>query len=77
MTFAGRKPVALHIRTDGDSIIARSEPYSSVRRAGVQVTTASVFRLKADKLVGSTVAHYNTKSADSVVHFRTEATKTH
>lgn len=76
MTFPGRsKPVALHVRADGDSIISMSEPYESVRRKGVQVTTTSVFRMQDGKLVGTTVARYNSKGADSVLHLRTEATK--
>jgi hypothetical protein len=74
MTFAGRKPVKLHVRTDGDSVISTSEPYQSVRRKGVQVTTNSVFRLQGGKLQGTTTAHYS-KGADSVLHLRSEGTK--
>jgi hypothetical protein len=74
MTFPGRKPVALHVRTDGDSVIASSAPYESVRRKGVQVTTTSVFRLQDGKLQGMTTAHYS-KGADSVLHLRSEGTK--
>jgi hypothetical protein len=52
-----------------------SEPYESVRRKGVQVTTTSAFRRQGDKLVGTTVAHYKSGGADSVLRLRTEATK--
>src|SRR3954469_21631371 len=43
MTFNGKKPVALHVRTDGDSIMLSSEKYSSARRKGVNVVTTSVY----------------------------------
>jgi hypothetical protein len=73
--FTGRKPVPVHVRADGDSIMTMSGPYESIRRKGVQVTTNSVYRMKGDKLVGTTVAHYQTRSADSVLHLRAEATR--
>lgn len=75
MTFPGRKPVAVHVRTEGDSIIAMAGPYPSVRRKGVQVNTQSVYRVQNGKLTGTTIAHYITKGADSVLHLRTEGTK--
>jgi hypothetical protein len=59
----------------GDSIVTQAGPYASVRRKGVQVTTNSVMRLQDGKLVGTTVAHYKTTGADSVLRFRTEATR--
>jgi hypothetical protein len=75
LNFAGRKPVPLHVMTSGDSLIATSGEYESVRRKGVTVTTTSVYRLQGDKLVGSTVAHYNTKGQDSVLHLQSMGTK--
>jgi hypothetical protein len=75
IAFPGRKPVPLHVTASGDSIMAVSGKYESVRRKGVQVTTSSVFRLQGGKLVGTLVAHYNTKGPDSVMHFQTAATK--
>lgn len=75
ITFPGRKPIAVHVRTAGDSIIALAGPYPSVRRKGVQVNTESVFRVQSGKLTGTTIARYNTKGADSVLHLRTEGTK--
>jgi hypothetical protein len=74
MTFVGRKPIPVHLRTDGDSIIWSAGPFESVRRKGVQVSTNSVFRLQGGKLQGNTTAHYS-KGADSVLHLRTEGTK--
>ena len=59
----------------GDSIVAEAGPYPSVRRAGVQVTTTSVMRLRDGRLVGTTVAHYRTAGADSVLRLRTEGTR--
>jgi hypothetical protein len=75
MTFPSRKPIPVHVRTDGDSVMIHTGPYSSVRRKGVQVKTDGVFRLQDGKLVGMTVAHYSTNGADSVLHLRTEGTK--
>jgi hypothetical protein len=69
------KPVPLHVRVEGDSIISQAGPYDSWRRKGVKVTTNSVYRLQGGKLVGNTVAHYNTKGADSVLHLRAAGTK--
>ena len=50
-------------------------PYESVLRKGVKVTTHSVFRLQDGKLVGTTVAHYAIKGADSVRNLRSEGTR--
>jgi glucose/arabinose dehydrogenase len=75
LTFPNRKPVALHIMTGGDSIVANSEPYESVRRKGLQVTTNSVFRVQNGQLSGMTMAHYKSKGADSVLHLRTQGTR--
>jgi len=59
----------------GDSIVADAGPYESALRKGVKVTTHSVFRLQDGKLVGTTVAHYATKGADSVLNLRSEGTR--
>ena len=67
LTFPGRKPMPVQIVTSGDSIMVTAAPYASVRRKGLQVSTASVVRLQNGDLVGSTTAHYKTKSADSVM----------
>jgi hypothetical protein len=74
-TFAGRKPVPMHVRVDGDSIITQAGPYDSFRRKGVKVSTNGVYHMQGGKLVGHTVAHYNTKGADSVLHLKVEGTK--
>jgi hypothetical protein len=74
-SFAGRAPIPMHVRVDGDSIITTAGPYDSFRRKGVKVSTNGVYRLQGGKLVGNVVAHYSTKGADSVLHLRTEGTK--
>jgi hypothetical protein len=73
--FPKRPPIATKATADGDSIIADAGPYESVLRKGVKVTTHSVYRLQDGKLVGTTVAHYATKGADSVKNLRSEGTR--
>lgn len=72
---AGNTTVPLHVRVDGDSILTTSEPYPSVRRKGTTVRTMSTYRLRDGKLVGTTVAHYAVKTADSVLVLNAEATR--
>lgn len=69
----GGQTVPLHVRVSGDTIITTSEPYSSFRRPGVTVRTNGTHMLDGDRLVGTTVAHYVLKGADSVRVFTTEA----
>jgi hypothetical protein len=73
--FPKRKPIKPHVTVGGDSIILDAGPYESLLRKGVQVTTHGVARLKDGKLVGSTVAHYATKGADSVLNLKLEGTR--
>jgi hypothetical protein len=73
--FPKRPPVATKTTADGDSIVTDAGPYESVLRKGLMVTTHSVFRLQDGKLVGTTVAHYATKGADSVRNLRSEGTR--
>jgi hypothetical protein len=73
--FPKRPPVPTKPTADGDSILADAGPYESALRKGVKVTTHSVFRLQDGKLVGTTVAHYATKGADSVLNLRSEGTR--
>jgi hypothetical protein len=75
ITFPNRPPVAMHPMADGDSIIISAGPYESALRKGVQVSTNGVLRLVNGELVGTTTAHYNVKTADSVVSLRTVATR--
>ena len=75
MTFPGRKAMAIKVTTDADSITVDAGPFSSVRRKAVQVTTHTVSRLQGGNLVGSTVAHYSVKTADSVLTLTTTGTR--
>ncbi|MEO8194912.1 MAG: hypothetical protein ABI681_13760 [Gemmatimonadales bacterium] len=60
---------------DNDSIVVHNGPYASVLRKNQQVTTHSNMHMEGDKLVGTTIAHYVTKGADSVVNLRNEGTR--
>lgn len=73
--FPKRKPVTAHVTVDGDSILLDAGPFESVLRKGVKVTTHGVARLQDGKLVGTTVAHYATKGADSVLNLKMEGTR--
>jgi predicted small secreted protein len=74
--FPDRDPIpAQVVEVSGDSIVSEAGPYESVLRPGVQVTTRSVYRLEGDRLIGTTVAHYQTTDADSVVIVRGEGTR--
>jgi hypothetical protein len=76
LTFPGRKtPQPIGVTVDGDSIIVAAGPYSSVRRKGVQVTTNGSLHLQNGGLVGTTTAHYNVKTADSVLTLTTTGTR--
>jgi hypothetical protein len=74
-TLKDRKPMTLKVWVSGDSIMTASPEYESVLRAGVKVTTNSVFHLVGDTLKGTTTAHYNVKGPDSVRMLRTVGTK--
>jgi hypothetical protein len=74
MTLPGREVMEPRvIWMDNDSVVVENGPYASVLRKNVMVTTHSSMHVEGDKLVGKTIAHYDTKGADSVVVLRTEA----
>jgi hypothetical protein len=75
MNLPKHKPVKATVKADGDSITAEAGPYESALRKGLKVKTDGVYRLQDGKLVGTTIAHYDTKSADSVLTLSVEATK--
>lgn len=75
ITLPGRPPTAMEVRVDGDSIMSTTGTFESVLRPGVKVMTTGVLRMQDGKLVGTTVAHYTTTSADSVTRLRVEATR--
>lgn len=76
MSFGNGKPIPVRVRVAGDSVIESAGPYASVRRKGLTVTTNSTFHLRDGKLVGTTVAHYAVKTADSVLVLNVEGTRT-
>jgi hypothetical protein len=63
------------ISMDNDSIVIENGPYKSVLQKGVNVTTHSAMHMEGDKLVGTTIAHYDTKGADSVRMLRTSGVR--
>jgi hypothetical protein len=75
IVYANGLTVPVRVSAAGDSIITDAGPYKSVRRKGMEVTTHGVFRKEADKIVGTTIAHYKTKGADSVLTLRSEGTR--
>lgn len=74
ITFPGRKPIPVQVRTDGDSVMIDAA-FPSMRRKAVQVTTNTVSRLQAGSFVGTTTAHYKVKTADSVLTLTTTGTR--
>lgn len=76
LTFPNRPPMDVQVLSmDADSIVTANGPYSSALRKNVMVTTHSSMHMDGDKIVGTTIARYNTKSADSLVHLRMEGTR--
>lgn len=76
ITFTGRDPIPLRVSPmAGDSVVTETGQYESALRKGVQVWTHSVMRMEGGNLVGTTVAHYAVKTADSVVNLRAEGTR--
>jgi len=63
------------VSMDNDSIVIDNGPYSSVLRKNIMVTTHSTMHMEGDKLVGITIAHYKSKTADSVAVLRTTAVR--
>lgn len=76
LTLPGREPMEPRvISLDNDSVVLDNGPYSSVLRKDVTVSTHSTMHMEGDRLVGTTIARYNTRGADSVVNLRTQATR--
>ena len=76
ITFPNRAAVPVRIvAVSGDSIVAEAGPFTSVRRAGVQVTTRTTYRLHNGQLFGTTVAHYDVKGPDTMRVFVIEGVK--
>jgi hypothetical protein len=75
ITFPGKAPIPVHAQVAGDSVTTVAGPFAGVRRKGLMVTTNGSFKLQDGKLVGTTVAHYKTTKADSVITLHTEGSR--
>jgi hypothetical protein len=76
ITFPNRKPIpAKSVSVSGDSVTVDAGPYESVLRKGIQVWTHSVSRIQDGKLVGTSVAHYKVKTADSLRTLKSEGSR--
>ena len=75
IVFPSGLKVPLQVSVSGDSLIDKTGTFQSQRRKGVKVKTEGVMRIQNGKLVGTTVAHYMSAGADSVLHMRVEGTK--
>ena len=76
ITYPNRPVVPVRIiSVSGDSIVTETGPFTSVRRAGVPVTTRTTYRWENGQLVGTTVAHYAVKGPDTVRVFIIEGAK--
>jgi hypothetical protein len=76
ITFPSGVKVPVHVTVSGDSVIQKTGTFASQRRKGVKVMTEGSFKLQNGKMVGTTIAHYSTAGADSVLRLHTEGTKT-
>ena len=71
-----REPIPVRVvAVDGDSIVTEAGPFESLIRKGVQVSSRTVMRMQDGKLKGSTTAHYQVSTADSVAQLNIEATR--
>ena len=76
MTLPNRDPMDVRVvHMDADSIVTEIGPYSSALQKGVTVRTHSNVRMEGEKIVGRTIAHYETKGPDSLRVFRTEGVR--
>jgi hypothetical protein len=76
MTFTKSKlKVPTKATVSGDTLTLTAGPFASQRRKGAKVSTVSILKMDAGKLVGETTAHYQNAGADSVAVLHTEGTK--
>jgi len=74
LKFPKRDPIPLRVSVDGDSLVTEAGPYESVLRKGVQVTTRTVTRLEGDRMIGTTVAKYES-GPNPEIRLRFEGTR--
>jgi hypothetical protein len=74
LTFPGRDPLDVRVLSvSPDSIVTETGPYPSAVQKGVKVNMVHTnMHMEGDKLVGTAIAHYDKKTADSVVTLRQE-----
>ena len=70
-----RDPIEGQVTVSGDSFTMAAGPFESVRREGVMTTTHTVLRMEGDRLVGTTVATYESADADDELRLTTEGTR--
>lgn len=77
MTFPGRDPIEVRVVSmSDDSVVIEAGPFESAVQSGVRVNlTHTPLHKDGDKLVGSTIVHYDKKTADSVITLRQEGTR--
>jgi hypothetical protein len=77
LTFPGRDPLDVRVLSmDSDSIVTETGPYPSAIQNGVKVNLVHTnIHMDGVKLVGTAIAHYDKKTADSVVTLRQEGTR--
>jgi hypothetical protein len=76
MNSANRAPVPVRVvASGGDSVVTATGPYEALRRPGVRVSTRAVYRLRGERLIGRTVARYQSAGADSVLVLHVEGTR--
>ena len=77
LTFPGRDAIPVRVVSmSDDSIVTETGPFESSVYKGVKVNLVHTnLHWEGDKLVGTGVAHYDRKTADSVVNLRQEGTR--
>ncbi len=75
LEFANGPKVPMHVSVSGDSLIFKTDQFSSQRRKNVKVWTEGTARMQGGKFVGETTAHYLNAGADSVLKLRIDGTK--
>jgi len=67
--------VPMHVSVSGDSLVFKTDQFSSQRRKNVKVWTEGSARIQGGKFVGETTAHYLNAGADSVLKLKIDGTK--
>ena len=67
--------VPMHVSVAGDSLMFKTDQFSSQRRKSVKVWTEGTARMQGGKFVGETTAHYLNAGADSVLKLKIDGTK--